>query len=195
VIRIGEDRAIVATLRWEWRTFGEEFGGAEDRLASMTIERIVRSDETYLLSPAGVDAVKVRDGLMDIKHLERVDDEGLELWKPVMKSPLPISAAEAGTVLAALRVPARLVRDTYDVADLATAAGGVVRLVPVQKTRRRWTIGGCMGELTDLRTGDRSVHTIAIESEDPTRVTAAVRDLGLGARPNVNVPRGLRALA
>ena len=57
-------------------------------------ERVAESDETYLLSAEGVDAVKVRDGQMDVKHLEQVDD-GLELWKPVMKSPLPISAADA----------------------------------------------------------------------------------------------------
>lgn len=194
VIRIGDDRAVLTALRWEWRTFGEQFGGAEERLGSMEPERVVESDETYLLSGEGVDAVKVRDGLMDVKHLEQVDDDGLELWKPVMKAPLPIVAADARAVLAALRVSAPLDRDTYDLADLATAAGGAVRVVPVHKTRRHCTIGGCMAELTDLRSGDRSTRTIAIESEDLARVIAAVRELGLGSRPNVSVPRGLRAL-
>ena len=51
-----------------------------------------------------------------------------------------------------------------------------------------------MAELTDLRTGDRSTRTIAIESEEPARVIAAVRELGLGSRPNVSVPRALAAL-
>jgi exopolyphosphatase / guanosine-5'-triphosphate,3'-diphosphate pyrophosphatase len=67
-------------------------------------------------------------------------------------------------------------------------------VVPVHKTRRHFTIARCMAELTDLRTGDRSTRTIAIESEDPARVTAAVRELELDSRPNVNVPRGLRSL-
>jgi hypothetical protein len=66
----------------------------------------VESDETYLLSTGGRDAVKVRAGLMDVKHLERVDADSLELWKPVMKAPLPISAADAHAVLAALGVQA-----------------------------------------------------------------------------------------
>ncbi len=184
----------MTALRWEWRTFGEQFGGAEERLGSMGPERVVDSDETYLVSAEGVDAVKVRDGLMDVKHLERVDDNRLELWKPVLKSPLPISAADARAVLAALRVSAPLDRDTYDLADLARAAGAAVRVVPVHKTRRHCTIGGCMAELTDLRTGDRSTRTIAIESQEPARVIAVVRELGLGSRPNVSVPRGLRAL-
>jgi exopolyphosphatase / guanosine-5'-triphosphate,3'-diphosphate pyrophosphatase len=193
VIPIGDDQAVLTALRWEWRTFGDSLGGAEERLGSMEPERVAESDETYLLSAEGVDAVKVRDGLMDVKHLERVGD-GLELWKPVMKSPLPISATDGRAVLAALRVQAPLDRDTYDVSDLADAAGGAVRVVPVHKRRRRYTFGGCMAELTDLSTGDRSTRTIAIESEEPARVLAAVRELGLGSRPNASVPRGLKAL-
>jgi exopolyphosphatase / guanosine-5'-triphosphate,3'-diphosphate pyrophosphatase len=184
----------LTALRWEWRTFGEQFGGAEGRLGSIEPERLVESDETYLLSAAGVDAVKVRDGLMDVKHLEQVNDDALELWKPIMKSALPISAADARAVLAALRISASLDSDTYDLTDLARTTGGALRVVPVHKKRRHFTIARCMAELTDLRTSDRSTRTIAIESEDPARVTAAVRDLGLDSRPNVNVPRGLRSL-
>ena len=110
-----------------------------------------------------------------------------------MKSALPISAGDARAVLAALRVSAPLDRDTYDLADLVAAAEGGTRR-PRPQDRRHCTIGGCMAELTDLRTGDRSTRTIAIESEEPALVIAAVRELGLGSRPNVSVPRGLRAL-
>jgi exopolyphosphatase/guanosine-5'-triphosphate,3'-diphosphate pyrophosphatase len=177
-------------VRWEWRTFGERFGG----LGPIEPESVVESDETYLLSEQGVDAVKVRDGLMDLKHLERVDDAGLELWNPVMKAPLPVTAADARTVLDALRVSAPLARDSYDVAGLAGAAGGAVRVAGVHKTRRHFTLGGCMAELTDLRAGARSTRTLAIESEDAAQVLAAVRELGLASRPNVSMPRGLKAL-
>ena len=38
------------------------------------------------------------------------------------------------------------------------------------------------------------LRTIAVESEDPALVTAAVRELGLDLRPNVSVPRGLKEL-
>ncbi len=37
-------------------------------------------------------------------------------------------------------------------------------------------------------------QTIAVESEDAAGVIAAVRELGLGARPNVNMARGLKTL-
>jgi exopolyphosphatase / guanosine-5'-triphosphate,3'-diphosphate pyrophosphatase len=180
------------TLRWEWRTFGDRFGAAEGRLGSMDVERVAESDETYLLSAEGRDAVKIRAGLMDVKHLEQVDGDGLELWKPVMKSPLPISAADARVVLAALggRVP--LERSSYDLDGIAAASGAV--LVPVHKKRRHFTFGGCMAELTDVHAADRFTRTIAIESEQPAYVIAAVRELGLDSRPNVSFPQGLKAL-
>jgi exopolyphosphatase/guanosine-5'-triphosphate,3'-diphosphate pyrophosphatase len=184
----------MAALRWEWRTFGEQFGAAAELLGPFAPDAVVESDETYLISAEGIDAVKVRAGLMDIKHLEQVDEDGLELWKPVMKAPVPISAADARAVLAALAVAAPPDRDRYDIEDLVQAAGGAVRVVPVHKIRRHSTINGCMAELTDLRSGDRSTRTIAIESEEPARVRAAVRELGLSSRPNQNVPQALKAL-
>jgi exopolyphosphatase / guanosine-5'-triphosphate,3'-diphosphate pyrophosphatase len=181
-------------MRWEWRTFGRQLGYAEERFRSIEPESIADSDETYLLSADSVDAVKVRDELMDVKRLEQVDGDGLELWRPVMKAPLPISADDARTVLGALRIPVGLDGDTYDLDALMRAADGALRAVPVHKTRRHVRFGGCMAELTDLRAGEQSTRTIAIESEDPARLLAAVRELGLGGRQNVNVPRGLRAL-
>ena len=178
-------------LRWEWRTFGDALGDAETRLRALRPEREEESDETYLVSGAVDHAVKVREGLMDIKRLEQVNRDGLELWRPVMKSPLPISPADARAVLAALGVDAPpLELESYDVADLA-GAGAAVTLVPVHKSRRRCTFQGCMAELTDVRTAGGSTRTIAVESEDAAHVIAAVRELGLGSRPNVSVPRAL----
>lgn len=176
------------SLRWEWRTFGDRLGD----LIAVRFENVVESDEIYLLSAEGRDAVKVRSGLMDIKHLEQVDDHGLELWRPVMKSPLPISVSDARAVLTALAVDAPLTRSSYDV-DAFVGVSATATAVPVHKTRRHFTFGGCMAEMTDLRAADRLTSTIAIESEHPARVIAAVRDLGLESRPNTSVPRGLKA--
>ena len=128
----------MTALRLEWRTFGERLGGAEQRLGSMEPEHLVESDETYLLSAEGIDAVKLRDGLMDVKHLEQVADDGLDLWKPVIKSPLPISAADARVVLVALRVSAALDSHTYDLADLSspTSAPATARRARSRSSRR-----------------------------------------------------------
>jgi exopolyphosphatase/guanosine-5'-triphosphate,3'-diphosphate pyrophosphatase len=110
-----------------------------------------------------------------------------------MKAPLPVSAADAAAVLEALGVPAAPDREAYALEDLVGASDAVIA-VPVHKTRRHVRLGGCMAELTDLRAGERATRTIAIESEQPADVVAAVHELGLETRPNVNVPRGLRAL-
>ena len=84
--------------RWEWRTFGESFGEADNRFAALEAAGTQESDEIYFLSPAGDQNVKVRDKLMDIKTLEHVNPDGLEQWKPVMKGTFPLPAAEVKKV-------------------------------------------------------------------------------------------------
>jgi exopolyphosphatase/guanosine-5'-triphosphate,3'-diphosphate pyrophosphatase len=174
--------------RWEWRTFGERgFGERES-------ERVQESDELYLLSPGSDASVKVRDGLMDVKHLQAVDDAGLQQWMPVLKAPLPLSAADARFVLTTLAVPVpELERDTYSL-DALAAVSPDIRVVGVHKRREHFTLGGCMAEDTVLRTDRGSTHTVAIEAEDQERVAAAVRDAGFDPRTNVCVARGLKAL-
>ena len=93
------------TPRWEWRCFGADFGEAEATLTALTPEQVVESTELYLVSAEGRDVVKVRDGLMDIKQLQRVDDDGLEQWAPLLKAPFPLAPDMVGAVAAALGVP------------------------------------------------------------------------------------------
>jgi exopolyphosphatase/guanosine-5'-triphosphate,3'-diphosphate pyrophosphatase len=184
--------------RWEWRSFGEEFGGAEDRLGALEPERVEASDELYLLSAAGDDTVKVRGGLLDVKRLQQVSADGLEQWLPVLKAAFPVPAADAASALAALGVEdAPLERERYTLEQLL---GEVVEpddrllAVEVHKRRARHTVGGCLAELTDVRTEQGATRTIAVESDDPAAVIAAVHELGLRGRPNVSYPRGLASL-
>jgi exopolyphosphatase / guanosine-5'-triphosphate,3'-diphosphate pyrophosphatase len=183
--------------RWEWRSFGGCFGGAEERLASLTPGGVQESDEIYLLSPAGGN-VKIRDALMDIKELREVNADGLEQWTPVMKAAFPLPAAEAGKVLVALRLPApATLRAGYTLDEFIgqfAAPGGTVRVVKVQKRRTRYTVGGCMAELSDVVVNGKPTRTIAVESEDAAGVMWAVRELGLGGYANTSYPRALAAL-
>ena len=182
--------------RWEWRTF-EPFGAAENQLTALAAAPAAESDEVYVLALASDASVKVRDGLMDVKWLEHVDDDGLEQWRPVLKAPFPLARADVATVLDGLGVAVDLERDEYTLDQLFAEVLGEredVRTVGVHKQRARFTLGGCMAELSELTTGDGSSRTLAIESEEPDRVIAAVRELGFGARHNVSVPRKLKAL-
>jgi exopolyphosphatase / guanosine-5'-triphosphate,3'-diphosphate pyrophosphatase len=184
--------------RWEWRTFGEHFPRAEERFAALSPESVRESAEQYLLSTEADNSVKVRDDLLDVKQLEQVDDDGLEQWRPTLKAPFPVPAAAVDSLLAALHAtsPPRG-RNAYTLDELLE---DVVRpseqlvAVPVHKRRAHYTVSGCMTERTDVRTNNSSTRTIAVESEDPARVLAAVQELGLDTRPNVSFPRGLKAL-
>ena len=188
---------VTITPRWEWRAFGERFGAAEAAFAVLTPSGVQESDELYLLSEAS-DNVKVRDDLMDIKVLEEVDVAGLERWTPIMKAAFPLTGADVEAVCRALRLPVpplgevawpleRFVTELVDPSH-------TVRAVQVHKRRVRYSVDGCMAEVSEVTAGGRSTRSIAIESEDPAAVVAAVRRMGLGGFRNVSYPRGLGAL-
>ena len=183
--------------RWEWRSFADQFGDLGSTLVPPP-DRVQESDEVYLLSIEGTDTVKIRDGLMDVKHLIAVDEYGLQQWSPVMKAAFPLSSDQVGVVLTALRVASPpLTRTTYtrdELMDELVHPHRDVVVAAVHKRRERYTVGGCLAELTEVRSGQSSVSTVAIESEDPAMVIAAVGGLGLPPQPNVSFPRGLRSL-
>jgi exopolyphosphatase/guanosine-5'-triphosphate,3'-diphosphate pyrophosphatase len=185
------------TPRWEWRSFGARFGQADGRLAKLQPKSTQDSDELYLLSPAAAN-VKIRDGLMDIKVLREVNADGLEQWTPVMKAGFPLPAAEAAKVLEALGlpVPTPLPASTAQDKFLGqfAAPGGAVRVVKVHKRRTRYTVGGCMAELSEVVANGKPTRTLAVESEDAAAVLRAVRELGLGGYTNTSYLHGLKAL-
>jgi exopolyphosphatase / guanosine-5'-triphosphate,3'-diphosphate pyrophosphatase len=184
--------------RWEWRTFGSSFGPAEDRFSGLAVERVQEGSELYLLSRESDASVKVRAGALDVKHLESVNDDGLERWKPVLNAGFPLPASEASFVLEALGAGSHsLARPAYTLDELlddVVRPSPELTAVDVKKRRHHYTVGGCMAELTELETEHGATRTIAVESPDPAAVIAAVRDLGLASRPNVSMARGLKAL-
>jgi exopolyphosphatase/guanosine-5'-triphosphate,3'-diphosphate pyrophosphatase len=184
--------------RWEWRTFGAVLEPAETTLAALRVERMQESAERYLLSVHDDASVKVRDGLMDVKHLDRTDDRGLELWKPILKASFPLSRSDVASLFAALGVgPPDLEHDSYSSEELREElfpTRSELLAVDVEKVRRHFLVGDCMVELTELRVGSDLTHTIAVESPDPDLVMETVRTLGLADRSNVNVARGLKTL-
>ena len=184
--------------RWEWRTFGDDFGAADRWFAANTPERVQESDETYLLSLESDASVKVRDRLMDVKLLEAVDADGLEQWKPVMKVELPLAADGVREVFDALAVPAApLVRDEYTVEQLVgelVDPDSRLRSVEVHKHRERFTVGGAMAELSEIQAAEGA------RADDRDRVGGHIprgrggTGAGPAPRPNVCMARGLKAL-
>ena len=184
--------------RWEWRTFSEPFGEADGRFDALTPEREQTSDETYAVTAASEASAKVRDGLVDVKRLEEVSEDGLQRWRPVLKAPYPLSAEQVAVLLDALAVDAPpLARAEYTreqlVEELLRPVPGLVAL-RVHKHRAHYTVSGCMAERSEISTEHGARRTIGIESEDPDLVRAVVRELGLDGRANVSLPRELQAL-
>ena len=183
--------------RWEWRTFGG-FEEANEALASLRTVATVESDETYILSMYGDAAVKVRDGLLDTKVLQRVNGAGLQLWVPTMKAGFPLNEAALVAGFAALDVPmpAKRTADHSLQAFLGELVGSRddLRVAEVHKSRHRSVLDDCMVELTEMSVEGRSIRTVAVESPDPDLVTETIRRLGLDGRRNICVARGLKTL-
>ena len=115
-----------------------------------------------------------------------------------MKAAFPLPAALAGKVFDALGVPApSLARAAYTLDQLIedlVQPDNRLRMVPVHKKRAQYRIGGCLAEMTEVVADGKGIRTVAIESEDPAPVIAAIRDLGLGRFENTSYPRGLKRL-
>jgi exopolyphosphatase / guanosine-5'-triphosphate,3'-diphosphate pyrophosphatase len=182
--------------RWEWRSFGTDFGNAEARLKARGTDKLQYSDEIYLLSSISDANVKIRDGLMDIKRLEQTDTHGFEQWRPVLKEAFPLAAAAVGTVFAALGVASSLESTSITLEQLLVevASDSRMRTLEVHKARTRYQLEGCMAELTEVTANGKTIRTMAVESEDPACIAAALRALGLEGVKNVSYPCGLKRL-
>lgn len=183
--------------RWEWRTFGDNFDGANNPFAAYAHGEPNDSDEIYFLSPVSSENVKVRGGLIDIKKFQHANADGLEQWKPVMKHGFPLPADSVKAVFNILGTAApKIQRVGYTqeqlIEEVMTPAG--VRVVTVHKTRTRYTVEGCMAELADVSADGKRTTTIAMELEDAAQVIATVRKLGLDRYENVSYPKGLKRL-
>src|SRR5262245_24254188 len=161
--------------RWEWRTFAASFGDADRRFRQLPRGQVQESDELYLLSPNCDANVKIRDELMDIKALEQVNADGLEQWRPVMKGRFPLPASEVAKVCAALRIAPLSPRDEYSLEQIQvelTHPSRDIRVVSVHKKRQRYTVGECLGEMTELIADGHATRSVALEFEDAAIVLA-----------------------
>lgn len=171
--------------RWEWRTFDCKGRPASVQLRAAATA-IRASEEWYIVGDHSRENVKVRQGVLEVKTLQR-EDGGLQLWQPVLKVPFPVDPADLRIVAAHLGVTMppfdRLAYTVEEwLSEVAARTPGLT-VARVQKTRYGSTLDECLVEIADLVIDNMPVVTIAVESEDPDRVRRAVRSLGLDACP------------
>lgn len=179
--------------RWEWRTFAKQIGTKMDLAAYPRTWHVV-SSEIYLVSGTFEDNPKIRD----IKQLQRIDDEGLEQWKPVMKADFPLSVDQ--------------VREVYQTLDLGMPQydGGPIALEAflalIEEDRRAWAIrvdknrdlfdvDGCIVEAAVVSFDGDVYRTLAVEDPDPKKLMDTIDKLGLSGRENLNYVKAIRKFA
>ena len=176
--------------RWEWRTFAEDLEAEGARVLTHGEARLKESKEVYILSRRSNENTKIRDGLMDVKSLQAVNDDGLEQWRPIMKEEFPLSVEAIIRLLGVLQVSAptdlRPVY-TYDefLEDIVNFHPDLVA-VDVSKRRQGLIINECITEFAMTEFNSIPLQTICVEHADPTLVTETVRQLGLDSFANVN---------
>ena len=184
--------------RWEWRTFTNDLGKAEENIRKFPEGKTRESSEVYILSEVSMDNTKVRDDLMDIKTLQQVNEDRLELWLPIMKGTFPLPVSEIEKVFKCFKVALpKFGRSEYtfqQYLDEVIKPLKLLKAVNVVKKRTGFTINNCIVEVAEVKVEDKWIKTAAVEMEDPTLVIKTVRELGLDAFPNINYLRGLKNL-
>jgi exopolyphosphatase/guanosine-5'-triphosphate,3'-diphosphate pyrophosphatase len=183
--------------RWEWRTFGEEFGIAEERITAHECTRALESSEVYILSKNSGENIKIRDMLMDIKVLRNVEND-LEQWFPIMKATFPIGAAEATEVFKAAGVEVDINdSDTWEYDAFISKMVDTnpdLKAVGVFKKRYGYLIEGATVEIADLTIDGNAIRTTAVEDADPELVTRLVKELGLSGYENISYIKAMRRM-
>ena len=183
--------------RWEWRTFGEEFGVAEENIKAHECTRALESSEVYILSKKSGENIKVRDTLMDIKVLRNAEND-LEQWFPIMKATFPIGAEEAAEVFKAAGVEVEVNKDDtweYDAfISKMVDTNPDLKAVGVFKKRFGYLIEGATVEIADLTIDGKAIRTTAVEDANPELVTRLVAELGLSGYENISYIKAMRRM-
>ena len=182
--------------RWEWRTFGDNFGVSEEKIKSYEMGNFKKSSEKYILSRNSNENCKVRDELMDIKSLQQINDDKLEQWYPTLKEGFPLSQ-ETITMLCKdffkVEVPA-IDKEAYDFEAYIELCKSVKDLVVVDvyKERSIYVINEAIVEIAETKFNGVPMRTICVEHTDPENVINVVRMLEADKFENINYIQAMK---
>lgn len=182
--------------RWEYRVFAEDLGAVEGNIRAHECTRVLDTAEDYIICRSSGNNVKIRDGLLDIKQLENVNDDTLEQWMPVLKVGFPCPADDVGKVFSAFGLTRpEMARAEYTYGQfIAEVVGGDdgLAVVKVVKKRHGFMIREAIVEVAEVTFDGVPLKTAAVEHIDPALVMEIVRELGLDALPNINYIKAMK---
>lgn len=184
--------------RFEFRCWARNFGLVDTRLRRISACHGIReSEEIYIATAAKDDTnIKIRDGFLDIKEL--IETRGdLERWRPRVQYKLPVTKEMLeGDVLPGLGIALSPLRcSTYALDQLleeVVLPAPKMAVASVFKRRFAFTVNGCMTELDEVWINGASLHSVTIESMDPSAVLEARNRLRLDNLENVSYPQAIK---
>ncbi len=175
--------------RWEWRSFGADFGEAEERIRFHPREALEEGRISYLLSRHTDYRITVGETAGErallIERPSPMDEEGLVAWRPVLLHPLPIgweTMRELGRILGTGERPAEPGSSVADPRSLFEAFSGHPDVAVVETAFRRglYLVNDCVVEIGELSFDDQQPRTVAVAMERRDRILEAVKGLALG---------------
>ncbi|MCB0503913.1 MAG: hypothetical protein KDC58_00280 [Cyclobacteriaceae bacterium] len=198
-LKIGE----VSKPRFEYRTFGQDFGAAHARMARLSVpvpEKVWErhSEEIYIMSKTNdLNNTKIRDGKMDIKtYVQTID--GLEQWNPLMKGEFPISKdVLENEVFPAFQVEMpSLSQDTYTLEEFLDMIDAHADLqgVKVHKQRYGYMVNDTICEFGNVLINGAKICTINSESTEVEDIKKTMADVanGMETAENINYLQAIK---
>lgn len=189
--------------RYEFRTFGQNFGEAILRMKHLSRQvpekfRQRHSEEIYIISPANTGFnIKIREQKLDIKKL--IDQrEGLEQWDPVAKAQFPLNVEFlAEQLFPALQVEIPdLSLNRYDLKQwlrLVQVHPDLMK-VRVKKQRFGFMVNNTICEYANVLVNGAKVVTVSSESTEIGDVKKTISDLGLIGAENINYLKAIKRI-
>jgi len=177
--------------RWEWRTFGQTFGDAENNIKKHKEAGFKKSEEKYILSKLSGNNIKIRDDLADVKTQLNVNADKLEQWTVAMKQSFPAPKDSLEVLFRdyfKVPVPA-FTKDVYtytEFLDELIKGNENLCIVEVYKERQAYEINGTVVEIAETKFNGVPMRTICVEHADPALVISTVRELGAAGFENIN---------
>lgn len=190
-----------STARYEFRVWGTDLSPLLERLrAAGDPAPIQESAETYIVPRTeSLFNAKIRNEALDIKRLMRTEGP-LELWCVHLKALFPINCGTLRDKVCPVLLldPEDLVRPSYDrtaFVETVIEPSPELTVIRLTKRRRRFDLGPCTAEFTQVHLGGETVDTVAVESEDAEATLEAIARLGLTGEANRNYQQALRELS